>query len=346
MAAVVVALFLVSFGGVAGFFSCDEGPSPILVVDRSELGEGGEVEEVAGDEWRLVQDGDRLEVEELRDYGAPVEEVPLRREVSPRVREALRIAGEMPSKPVVREVEVEIDGLECNDAYRELLRGYSVDGFFSARVAEGIAETLLERRDDCGAEGWSPVFKLGRVCTQSSVGGVRLPNSLLRYEGSLNVPRSVGTVMDPEGNILVHFEKLPLSEGRGCWFYEARSRRWAWFTEGVGRGVDGAKFPRCEARLRQLVVDGVQSGAVDSLRVARWVDEVRLGDVGGCPEEFWNPYAGSGGHQDCGEGWSTGVIPDGRIVVNWQEGFRVSSGAVCWVLSPGGAEWEEYFDSR
>ena len=345
MLAVVLAFFLVGFGGVAGVFGCNEGPPPILVVDRSELGEEVGPREVAGDEWRLVQDGDRLDVERLREYGAPVEKVPVRREVSPRVREALRVAGEGAVRDVVEEVEPDIESLDCNGAYRELLKGYSGDSVFGATVAEGIAETLLERRADCASDGWSPVFKLGRVCTQRSVGGVGLPNGLLRYEGSLGVPRSVGTVRDGEGNLLVHFEKLPLGEGRGCWFYEVRTRRWAWFAEGVGKGVDVAKFPRCEAGLRQLVVDGAEGGEVDSHRVAQWIDEVRLRDPVGCPEEFWNPYASNDGHQDCGEGWGTGVIPDGRIVVNWREGFRVGSGAVCWVVSPGGTEWEEYFES-
>lgn len=346
MVALVVAFFLVSFGGVAGFFGCNDGPPPVLVVDRSELGEEVETREVAGDEWKLVKDGDRLNVEELREYGAPVEHVPLRREVSPGVREALRIVGEGRLEPASEEVGPEIGGLECNDAYRELLKGYSGRAVFSARIAEQMAEELLEQRSDCGEEGWSPLFRLGRVCTQSSVAGVRLPNSLLRYEGTLNIPRSVGTSMDPDGNLLVHFEKMPLSEGRGCWFYQAHSMRWAWFAKGVGVGVDGAKFPRCEARLRELVAEGARVGVVDGYWVARWVDEVRSWDVRGCPEEFWKPYASDSGHEDCGEGWSTGVIQDGRIVVNWQEGFRVSSGAVCWVLSPGGVEWEEYFASE
>ena len=242
--------------------------------------------------------------------------------------------------------EEEVKGLECQTRFRDVLVGYEEGAGFAAEVVDKLAREFLESRPDCKDIGWSPAFNFERVCVRESVAGVRLPNGLLDYVGSMGIPQSVGTARDEGGNMIIHFAKMPMEDAQGCWFYEARKRSWHWFVGGDvrSRGTDGPVFPSCEARLKELLEEEALGGGLSAAHAGQLVQYVYFEFGDECPREIWSPFPLSGSVEWCGDGWSTGVMDDGTVAVNWYGRYAPASGALCWVLPSGSSEWREYFD--
>ena len=232
--------------------------------------------------------------------------------------------------------------LSCRDRYREMLMAYDGRIPFGPEAARALSEELVSNRPECLEEGWSPEFDLGRVCVRDTVGGVRIRPGLIHSAGAWSPAQAVGTGRDGEGNILLHFKKLPLKDGRGCWYYLAGRRSWSWFAVGEGGGVDPRIFPECDALLRARLLGGL-SPDLGPLDVARAIDEVRAVRGGGCPVGQWSLYPRSSGYGFCGIEAPTGLSADGSLVLNWQIGHPASGGALCWVWKPGGEGWREYY---
>jgi hypothetical protein len=234
--------------------------------------------------------------------------------------------------------------LSCRDRYREMLIAYDGRVPFGPEAAADLSRELVANRQDCLEEGWSPDFDLERVCVTGTVGGVRIRKGLVHSAGVWSTAQALGTARDREGNILVHFRKLPFAEARGCWYYLAADRSWSWFVSGEdgGGGVDPPVFPACDALLRAMLLRGL-SPDLGPLAVARAIDDVRLERGERCSAGLWEPYPSSGGYDFCGVDAPTGVAGDGSLVVNWQRSNPASGGSLCWVWTPGGAGWREYY---
>ena len=237
---------------------------------------------------------------------------------------------------------VEVGPLSCRDRYRLLLLEHAPGEPLGAEVAWGLSERLLEFRPECGAQGWAPEFGFGRACRSPKVAGVLVSGDLLRFEGPTNRAVAGPTGRDGDGNVLVQFARMPLGERGGCWYYEARTWRWAWAVDGgaMGQamGVDLPGFPGCESLLEAELSAYLDDGETEFLPVdaARAIDAVRTGSPGGCGTPLWGLYPRVSGWEGCGPGADTGVQEDGSLVVNWQELHPASDGSVCWMLEPGG----------
>ena len=229
--------------------------------------------------------------------------------------------------------------LSCLGHYRRMLVDYNGMAPFGADVAVRLSGEFEEARPDCAGEGWLPEFGLERTCTSTWIGGIFLSRSFLRPEGNMNVPTTRGTGRDEEGNIFLHFRRLPLRGEPGCWYYSASREVWAWSVPGVAEGIDWPVFPVCDARLRSVLLEarGAGFGPVD---VARGIDRVRLELPRECPSARWSPYPRREAHEDCSVAVETGRWRN-AMVVNWHPDHPASGGAVCWVMIDG--EWSESY---
>ena len=306
----------------------------------------GTPERVAeSDGWRYVREADRLEFQTPEPTVTPTPWP---------TREAVRLSGRNgveASDEVVRgrgviplrrqAEEVSLDGSGCVEYYRWLLRGYWDRGPFGPETALRLSEQLEDERADCLEEGWSPEFSLRAVCEAGTVAGTEVSSLLVRREGSMRTRKALSSGKDGYGNILVQFEKLPLREGRGCWYYSAFSEAWSWVVLGEASGIDLPVFPACEARLKEKLL----AGDVEALRVAdvaAAIDSVKLELVAECGGVNWNIYPGSGGWAECSPVAGTGYQDGGLLVLNWQIGHLASDGAVCWVHDVGSGEWKSF----
>ena len=235
--------------------------------------------------------------------------------------------------------------LSCRDRYREMLIAYDGRVPFGPEAAAELSRELVANRQDCLEEGWSPDFDLERVCVTGTVGGVRIRKGLVYSASAWDEPAALGTGRDVDGNMLVHFRKMPLEDTRGCWYYLASDRSWSWFVLGGGRGVDPSIFPACDALLRAVLLEGLSPGT-GTLDVARAIDNVRAELGEGCPARLWDLYPRVGGYGSCALDAPTGLSDDGSLVLNWQLAHPASGGALCWVWTPGDGVWREYYESE
>ena len=296
--------------------------------------------------WRYVDAVERLVFPTPGPTAAPTKRPA--REVARRARATLIPT---PVAVAARDVASGLDDLSCEELYRGMLVGYSGRVPFGPEVAWQLSKQVVKARPSCGREGWSPKFGLGVVCEDMRVGGVRMSDFFVRWEGAKEKsPRVLSTRKDVEGNILVHFERMPLEAERGCWYYSAFHRTWFWAVFREGRsvsGVDLPSFPVCERRLRELVLEGVRAGEeVSALSVARLLDAVRLELPEACGSGLWNSFPVDAGHPECPAGVDTGFRRDGSVVLNWHPRYPASDGAVCWVLAPGASEWESFYEEK
>ena len=230
----------------------------------------------------------------------------------------------------------------CVDHYRSLLIGYSGRVPFGSEVALQLSRELEELRPDCLREGWGPLFEADVVCVTDRVGDVPISRGLTWRHNSLSYPRAVPTARDSRGNILLHFARLPLRAERGCWYYSADARAWAWLAAGSGSGVDRPAFPPCGALLRDLLAPRAQLG-FGPLQVVRALDEVRLRLPDPCGSPLWDVFPTSRFQEGCGVESGTGMTPAGDLVVSWQDGHSPADDAVCWVLPRGSGEWKFHY---
>ncbi len=229
--------------------------------------------------------------------------------------------------------------LSCLDRYRRMLIGYDGRSPFGFEVAYRLSGEMVNAHPECGVEGWSPKFGLSRVCLNTKVGGMLISREFLRPEGRVNVPMTRSSGRDSEGNIFLHFQKLPLNDEAGCWYYDAEKQAWGWSILGVGSGIDRPVFPACELRLREVLA-GSESPAMGPLEVVRGIDEVKGERSLGCDVGLWEVYPQREGRDGCLVVAPTGRWGDG-LVINWLPEHPASGGAVCWVLQDG--EWTESY---
>lgn len=230
----------------------------------------------------------------------------------------------------------------CVDMFRRMLVGYEGRRPFGPEVAEELSGELVRLRPDCGEAGWAPEFRLEAVCVQGRLAGKPLPEAMVVREGSLKIPRALGSRKDVHGNTFVQFERMPFVDSRGCWLFTVYDGAWAWFVSGVGVGVDMPEFHACEDVLRGVLV-GEQSAEMGAHEVAQAVEVVKEESGGRCHSAGWDLYPRSEGHVGCGDGaLETGWTEDGSLVVNWQVEHRGSTGALCWIYDGETGEWREY----
>ena len=282
--------------------------------------------------WRYVPQGERLE---LPTATVPV---PPTRRVMPVVERRGAVVESVPAT-LVAEPGSETRG--CEEHYRDLLGEQGPRPVFGAEVAWRLSEELLEARPECLEEGWAPELGLEVQCQGPVVGGLSVSEGLLRYEGQTNRPRLGPTGRDQYGNVLLHFRRLPLTDGPGCWYYQVSRDTWGWQVMGGASGVAVPEFPACEAMVRERVTRGMLAD-LGTLHVARVVDEVRREHGAECGSGLWRSYPRRAGYSDCGIEADTGVTEDGAMVVNWHERQPALGGVVCWIFRAGGDGWEEY----
>ena len=297
----------------------------------------------------VVLDGDGFYVDEDNRLVVPtITPVPT---LTPRpTSSVLPRLGEIPtptptSLPTVLAVLSDIpegEVISCVDYYRRMLVDYGGRVSFGPEVAGRLSEEMRSARSDCVAGGWNPEFGLRPICVNAVVGGVRLKDGFLRYEGAKQKrPVVLSSRKDGGGNLLLHFERLPLEERSGCWYYLASRLSWFWAafdaSGSVESGVDRPVFPRCEAYLKELLA-GVEPSRVSALFVARMLDLVKLELSSECAAGLWESYPRSEEREDCEVLGTTGVLGDGSLLINWHPDYPASDGAVCWVR-PSDGDW-------
>ena len=232
--------------------------------------------------------------------------------------------------------------LSCADEYRRMLINYDGRVPFGVEVAWSLSEELKDLRPGCVDEGWNPLFDAGVACVSGSVAGIRISPGLTRRLNSVSHPMALATGRDGNGNILVHFERLPFVDGPGCWYYNSTAQVWAWSVLGGSLGVDRRRFPACGHLLRSLTAVSANED-FGPVHVARVLDEVRRQLPVGCGSPLWNLFPGPGSHEDCGVSGDTGWNDDGYLVITWHSGYLPTDGSVCWVLAPGSQSWEFFY---
>ncbi len=261
--------------------------------------------------------------------------VPLATATPVAVRPVLDIAA-------VRAAELDPGQLGCTDYYRRMLIDYQGRESFGPSVAYSISDRLVAIRDDCAAAGWAPEFSFNRVCLGYEVAGITLSSGLVRTVGEVPREEARGTGRDESGNILVHFARMSLADGLGCWYYQASSQQWAWVVYGEGNGVDLPQFPACNGLLRDLLAERREYAGGGAAGIARAIDRTRFDGYGVCSDSLWNLFPVKSGSKLCGVQSDTGITADGSLVVNWHAEYPPAGGDVCWVLRSGRSEWEVY----
>ena len=236
--------------------------------------------------------------------------------------------------------------LSCVDHYRRMVISYDGRVPFGPEVVGELSEDMKSARPDCVAQGWSPEFGLESVCTLTTIAGVRVREVFFRWEGSRE-PRPIArsTMRDDRGNIMVHFQKMPFHDGRGCWYYDSPALSWAWLVggeDGPRSGLDRSRFPGCEKYVRDLVdslPDGEISGGEPlALEVARAIDRVKFEFPSDCGK-LWNIYPQRDERADCEVSAPTGADDEGLLIINWHHEYPASDGSICWVRSGAGGDW-------
>ena len=283
---------------------------------------------------RYVEDGDRLIIPTPTPQPTP----------TPWASPTPDFSGEV-SQPGDGAVEVAEPGDEirsCTSHYRQMLIDYRGRVLFGSHVALLLSRELRDLRPDCVEQGWEPRFEANVVCGFGKVAGMRISNALTWQSHSLASSRALPTARDGRGNILVHFARLPLVDQRGCWYYSASRKAWAWKISGGDSAIDRPEFPVCDHRLQELL-----SASTDEdfgpLQVARALDEVRLQMSARCGSSLWDIFPASGSHEDCGVAGNTGLNPLGFLVITWHEDHIPADGAVCWALPPGSTGWQFFY---
>ncbi len=274
--------------------------------------------------------------------------IPTRTPVPTATRRPLRSVSSVTPTPAwefpVLEVPETVWGgnVTCTREYRAMLLDYDGRIPFGAQVARELALELRDSRPECVELGWNPELSPGRVCVGDRVGAVQISRQLSPRSGSLSSGGALPTARDEDGNVLVHFARLPETGHAGCWYYDSARESWAWIVSGRDSGVDRRAFPGCDALLMDLVgsLPGDDFGAAD---VARAMDRVRLG-AGACSSPLWDWFPSAGSHEDCGVPGDTGVSEDGSLVVTWHPDHLPADYAVCWTRPADSETWEIFYE--
>ena len=259
---------------------------------------------------------------------------PTRRPTPDHARVLVEVEPTPTSPPPVIDLGVDT----CEGHFRVMLIEYEGRKVFGPALVHELSDLLLEERPDCRELGWAPEFGLEPVCVGHLLGDEEISQSLLHFGRYDREGRARPTMRDSLGNILVHFERVPLDDIQGCWFYNSFQRSWTWAVSDGRIGVDYPRFPGCEEPLRGWVEEFSPGSGPDVRQVARKVDEIRL-LVDGCGTELWNPYPVDQTHADCALQGEFGVRDDRSILISWHPDFPPSDRSVCWHLLPGSDGW-------
>ena len=341
----VLAVLVLLLSGCSGWGGEPERPTPVVLPQAVEPSYAF----VPG-VHRYVESGDRLSFPTATPIPRP----------TPRPTRDFSVMRVPTQEPVVATPVPELPGmvwegetLSCADEYRRMLINYDGRVPFGAEVVWSLSKDLKDLRPGCVDEGWNPHFDAGVACVSGSVAGIRISSGLTHRLNSVSHPMALATGRDGNGNILVHFERLPFVDGPGCWYYNSAGQVWAWSVLGGSLGVDRPRFPACGRLLRSLTAAASDafwrssSAAADedfaSVHVARALDEVRRQLPAVCGSPLWNPFPGPGSHEDCGVSGDTGWNDDGYLVITWHPGYLPADGSVCWTLAPGSQSWEFFY---
>lgn len=337
----LLASFLLALGGLGcQFFLAEAEPELLGVVEEwptpTPWPEGTL-------QWRYVDEGQRLVFEKT-----PVVPTPT---VTPRPTPDFSVRksrGGTPRPTVARRAGLEFGRFQnvelgCVEAFRARLVGYVGRELFGPEVAWKMSGEFLEERPDCREEGWGPEFSLEAECVGLDVGSVQIGNAFVVWEGAREKSaRVLSSRKDEWGNILLHFSRMPLQEGSGCWYYRASDETWVWVVRKgskVENGVDNPDLSGCDsllkAELRRL------PAGFSLADVGRAVDRV-VGVGRGCQTSFWRVFPRLEPDEGCGVDSETGDLGEGGRVVHWHEDYRPYDGAVCWVLERSWGLWKVY----
>ena len=227
----------------------------------------------------------------------------------------------------------------CVDVFRRSVLAYEGRAPFGPEVAQSLSDQLLRSRPDCADAGWAPVFALEPVCVVPFFADRRLPDTLIFFQPGARYGVVRASMKDPFGNVVIHFSRMPLVDGLGCWHFAVYDGSWTWFSNPLGEGIDYLRFPHCEAALRGLIAPTLGQ-PVRPLEVLAFMDSVRV-ETEGCVQGGWEPFPQGGGYPACG-GRATGWHEGGEFVLNWHESYLASGGDVCWVYKAAEDEWMAY----
>ena len=331
LAPVLLMALLMALLGCSGGSGEAEQPTPVLLRPTLEP-----AHEFVPGVHRYIAESDRLVIPTLTPMPTP----------TPTLRSAPVFSGSGTPEPSSDALQVSMDdadeSLGCTAQYRRMLVSYRGRIPFGAEVAQSLAADLLELRSDCVEDGWAPEFTSSRACIRGRVAGVSISPGLSGRSNSIALPAAFVSGRDDQGNILLHFARVPHQDSPGCWYYSAGREAWAWMVLGGDSGVDRRSFPLCDGRLREMISASAGPG-FGPADVARTADEVRLWFPDHCGSPLWNLFPSAYPNEDCGSLSGTGIDPDGSLVVTWHADYTPSDYAVCWVLAAGADAWDVYY---
>lgn len=265
------------------------------------------------------------------------------------------------------------------DERKDEIRGGNPAAQETQKYLETISIELLASRPDCKEEGWSPKFSAGessfdRVdpCKTGNFGGYRVHYPLQSQDGRIKPTFVIaGNTEDEEYyggmSLLVHFSKLPYSDGSGCWYWTSRGEMRISITtpDGEYHSTSYLGLPDCESKLREVIEDFRNEGRELGAEAVRDA-QMRVMDAG--PKECkasvprnkihgvddqeylerqWRLTPSETSTDGCDWKGNTGILDDGGFLINWDMTPSQSSetlvtdsrgGSPCWLLSKDG-EW-------
>ena len=212
----------------------------------------------------------------------------------------------------------------------------------SARHLVRRVEEFRIERPDCVIGKFEPLFSAAPVCfDEDRVAGVRVARGLRRGIDYNHNLRLGPTASDSYGNLLIHFDRLPTSLDRACWYYHAASR--TWYQQVVG-GSPAAVGPGATAAPQPTVAPGLVASACDRelqshLLSVQSLDHLVVDDIslqvetglGACSLD-WRPSASPGPVIPACPAQDTGIYPGGTIIVHWAT--SPDDGSSCWIFDP------------
>ena len=255
-----------------------------------------------------------------------------------------------------------VSALSCFEDFFSRVEGYDGVEVFGPEVLNRLSAEMLAVRGDCVAEGWSPVFVLGPVdvCRRlSTVGGEGIRRGITPLGSHLTElvgryrqlgPTGMGGLEVPTRRFLIHLEKLPYSDGSGCW-YGGPIHEFLYFSGETSEGeyrhsISAWSFPRCEAALRGVLRHMRDSGVgldFEAVLNARQLVVEEYGELCGLQ---WVIMPSAGPAAGCRWPGATGYLEDGGFLVNWlardSRGNPLTDargGSPCWLLRQDGV-WE------
>lgn len=218
-----------------------------------------------------------------------------------------------------------------------------------ARHLRSLLGDFRLERPDCVYGKFDPVFVDAALCRDDDrVAGVRVSGPLSRgdaYNRDLRLDR---TRSDSSGNVLIHFQRLPLVNSPGCWYFHARSGLWyeqALSHDDSGPSIVVAPFDRptptpfpadirtCDGELRDLIARA--GPALRAPLVGQLVLEVQTG-LGHCAVS-WAPALASHPVDPVCPQRPSGFTDRAGLVLHWS--VPPGDGASCWFYDPATRAW-------